>query len=50
MKYQNSGLSWNWDSDSNEVGWPEIVFFQTTTPPFGESGFGWNSDGWFLVR
>ena len=29
VKYQFSGWSWYWVSDSNETGGPEMVFFHT---------------------
>jgi hypothetical protein len=29
VKYQNSGWSWYWVSDSKEKGEPEMVFFHT---------------------
>ena len=46
LKYQDSGWSWYWVSDSNEKGGPEMVFFHTSIL----STSGWNRLGTCLVR
>jgi hypothetical protein len=46
VKYQYSGVRFDWVMFANDAGGPDRFFFQTAI----QSGFGWKSTGWLAVR